>query len=103
LGVEHGATQDVLEALYQAFPEAAGLKPKEDVSLLEPGRSTDGSPLTALPEDLAAKFQDGKRRGEVLEEQLKAYLPHGFLLSTPADTRQHFSAQGVISERSQPR
>jgi ankyrin repeat protein/serine/threonine protein kinase len=78
LGVEHGAPQDVLEALYHAFPEAAGLKPIVDVSSLEPGRSAVEFSATALPEELAAKFQNGKRRGELLDEQLKGYIPHGF-------------------------
>ncbi|KAL3918524.1 MAG: hypothetical protein SGILL_004196, partial [Bacillariaceae sp.] len=99
LGVDAEAPEDVLKALYDAFPPAAGMKPTEETSSLEFGATPSlssaesgrlsrespsnqtrrGSPKT-LPAPLLAKFRNGIMEGERIEEQLKLYVPHGFRL-----------------------
>ncbi|KAG7343441.1 ankyrin repeat domain protein [Nitzschia inconspicua] len=93
MGIEYEADEDVLKLIYDAFPEAAGLKPTENLSSLDHGSvaAAAGSggcgfglnrsaPSTTgkLSEGLAIKFQDGMIKGEQLEERLKSCEAHGF-------------------------
>ncbi|KAL3923598.1 MAG: hypothetical protein SGILL_001568 [Bacillariaceae sp.] len=90
IGVHCNVSGEVLEALYEAFPPAAGMKSTEELSSLEAGSAPmpRGSPSATaersspapLPKSLTEKFRHGIIEGERLEEELKLYAPHGFRL-----------------------
>lgn len=80
VGRDEGVSLDILNAVYDAFPEAAGLVPHQ-LRRQHPAVGGNGTMASGkVPVPMALKFQDGLQRGAQWDDELRQYEPQGLRL-----------------------